>query len=126
MAGLVDDSELRAFSRDLERAAGDVAPQIGAVIKRGALNIKTQMVSEMRSSRHFKGTAASVSFDTRETRDGIEAEIGPDKDRGGALANVAYFGTSRGGGTVPDPLGALEREVPNLDRYIDDILSRLL
>lgn len=127
MAEFVDDSELRKFAVDLQAAAGKIAPEIRAVIGKGALNIKQQMVSEMRASVHFHGAAGSISYDTKLTHDGIEAEIGPDKDKaGGALGNIAYFGTSRGGGTVPDPVHALEAEVPNVEKYIGDLLDRLL
>ena len=40
----------------------------------------------------------------------VSAVIGPEKGAPGSLANVAYFGTSRGGGTVADPEDALQEE----------------
>jgi hypothetical protein len=58
----------------------------------------------------------------------IEAEIGPHSGPGqpGAIANVGYFGTSRGGGTVPDPQGALDAEAPRLESAIGDLLGGIL
>lgn len=110
----IDSSDLRRFEFDLRRATASVRMGIPAVVSRGALNIKNQLAEEMRSSRHFKGAAGSISYDLLDA--GTAADIGPDKDRrGGALGNIAYFGTSRGGGTVPDPQGALDAEVPNFE-----------
>ena len=127
MSELVDTSELRAFAVQLDAAAGEVAPEIREVIQRGAVNIKRQLVSEMAASTHFKGAASSITYDTTIGTDGISAEIGPDKSKGGGpLANIAYFGTPRGGGTVPDPKLALEAEVPNVEKYIGDLVDRLL
>lgn len=122
-----DTSELRAFTADLGDAAAKAGVEVRPVIQRGALNIKRQLVAEMGASDHFKGIAPSISYDTAIVTDGFEALIGPDPDRaGGALENIAYFGSSRGGGTVPDPLGALLAEVPNVERYLADALEDLL
>lgn len=114
----IDDFELRRFTADLRRSSATVRMGTPAVVKKGADNIKNQMVEEMGRSRHFKGTAPSISYDLTDA--GTGAEIGPVKKMGkgsggGNAANIAYFGTSRGGGTVPDPQGALDAEVPNFE-----------
>jgi len=122
-----DSSELRAFATDLGNAPMKVAVEARAVIEKGALNIKRQLTSEMGASSSFKGVASSMSYDMVLSADGIEAQIGPDKDKGGgALANIAYFGGSRGGGTVPDPQGALDAEVPSVEKFIGDLLEKAL
>ena len=93
--------------------------EVEAIVGRGALNIKTQLVREMRESKHFKGFAQGISYDVRSGLafggGVIEAEIGPESDGPGAGANIAYFGTSRGGGTVPEPSGALKAEAPKFE-----------
>ena len=123
MAGIeFDTTELTAFAARLEGAAKATEKQVHAVVQRGAMNIKKQMRAEMSASRHFKGAARSITYDLR-TASGfgggsVEAEIGPTRGRPGSLANIAYFGTSRGGGTVPDPRGALEAEAPNVMEWL--------
>ena len=58
------------------------------------------------------------------TTSGVSAEIGPKKGSPGSLANIAYFGASRGGGgQVPDPEGALLAELPVLEKYLAEILA---
>lgn len=115
----VDDSELRAFAADLTRAPTRVALGARGAVSKGALNIKNQLVSEMRSSIHFKGVAPGISYDLDAA--GLTADIGPTKGGPGALANIAYFGSARGGGTVPDPRGALEAEIPHFEKALLDL-----
>jgi hypothetical protein len=122
-----DTSDLRDLAADLRQAPAKVQRGVGAVIFKGALNIKTQLVDEMSASRHFKGAASSIDFDMshRGAFSAIEAEIGPRSGPGepGALANIAYFGTSRGGGTVPDPQRALDAEAPRVEKALADLLE---
>lgn len=125
-----DVSEVVTLSLDLDRLAATAVPRVRPIIKRGALNIKTQMSAELRGSDAFKGAARQVSFDLNASPDGLEALIGPDKDRArkghGSIANIAYFGGSRGGGgTVPDPVGALLAEAPSLLRYLGELIEEV-
>ena len=132
MAGMsIDDSELRAFAVDLTRAGAGAAAAVRPVVSKGALNIKNQLVEEMSASRSFGALAPSITYDLDD--DGLGAEIGPTKRSGGAGtsnlgfgANIAYFGTSRGGGTVPDPQGALDAEAPRFEKAALDVIEGLL
>jgi len=116
---------IQAFAT-AERAS---ASQARAVVERGAMNIKRQLQRELSDSKHFKGVARDVSYDVRTAGAFgggiIEAEIGPESGPGSAgnLANVAYFGTSRGGGTVPDPSLALAAEVPRFERELGRLVG---
>jgi len=126
-----DTSELNAFAADLTQAPAELDGKILPVVEKGALNIKNQLVSEMRSSKHFKGVAGGISYDIHGGqmfgRGVIEAEIGPTKGSPGSLANIAYFGGARGGGgTVPDPQGALDAEIPKFEQALGDLIEGLL
>jgi hypothetical protein len=111
-----DTSQLRSFEADLRRAPAAVTRAVPPIVSRGALNVKNRIRDDLAGSRHFKGISRSVNYDLLDA--GTAAEIGPDKALGGALGNVAFFGTSRGGGTVPDPRLALEAEIPNLELWL--------
>lgn len=117
----VDTSEVRAAVADMTGVDSRLRPDIAASVKRGANNIKNDLVEQMRSSTHFKGFAPGISYDMV---DDFEAEIGPTKGGPGAGANLAYFGTWKGGGTVEDPEAALEREVPNFEDHMLDVAER--
>lgn len=117
--------ELRRLAVDIASAGKDVERKVKPVLLKGALNIQRQLRKEMRGSRSFGALANSITFDI----EGLAAEVGPVKGSGrGVLnfgANIAYFGTSRGGGTVPDPEGALVEEYPKFERFIREILGEL-
>lgn len=119
------EDELRAYATNLGRLPARLVPGVDAVLKRGAQNIKTGLQDNLAQSRHFRPAAASISYD----RDGdfgtVGYVIGPDKQRfAGALANIAFFGTSRGGGTV-DFEGPFRDELPAVEKYLGDLLEDL-
>ncbi len=129
MAGATfDASEVRALAIDLSNVGRSIDPKVRAVISRGALNIKRQMVAEMSASPSFKGTASSISYDLTGNAFYTEAEIGPKVGEGerGGLGSIAYFGSSTGGGTVPDPQGALNAEAPKVEAALLDVLGGIL
>ena len=136
----IDTSEVRELIADWTRVPDMMAREGRPAIERGARNIRDQLRDEMRSSTHFKGAAKSISYDLDD--DGYGAEIGPKKGGPGAIAVIAYFGGSAwsgrrrpgrgwqqgpgGGGTVPDPLGALEAEAPRFEKALADKAAELL
>jgi hypothetical protein len=121
----IDDRELREYAVTLTAAAAGALGSVVPVMSKAALNIKRQHIAEMGESASFRGTARSIGYDITVTPAGITAEIGPDKERGGALANIAYFGSpsNPGGASVPDPLLAAEAEYPALERFLGDVLE---
>lgn len=128
MAVDFDTSEMRTLARDLTNAGTAAARDIKPIVSRGALAIKNQMRAEMFASPHFKGVGSSITYDITERADGVEALIGPKSGPGspGALGNIAYFGGSRGGGTVADPIGALNAEAPKFEAALLKILGDIL
>ena len=118
----LDTTEVRAAIRDMTSVDRRLRPDIASVVKRGATNIKDDMLKQMRNSKHFKGFTG-ISYDMK---DDFEAWIGPDKGGPGAGANLAYFGTSRGGGTVEDPEETMEREIPAFEEHLADIAERVV
>ena len=108
-------SDFDELASDLASSPERVMREVKSVVSKGSLNIKNQLVSEAQGSRSFGQIARSIGYELTETGNSVEGEIGPDSSRnsaGGLL--MAYYGQSRGGGgTLPDPLGALEAEGPN-------------
>lgn len=121
-----DASELGQLAADLDRSAVEVAVSIRQIVAKGALSIKKQLRSEMAGSQHFGQAARSITYDLAGGGDTIVATVGPTKDGAGPLANIAYFGTPRGGGTVPDPVGALEAEGARTTAWLEKLVGGLL
>lgn len=93
-------AEIRQLSTNLGRVAGSAVKDVDEVLKKGAQNIKNEMVADISRSPHFYGMAGSISYESFYLPGRARYVIGPDKSRrGGSLGNIYYFGTSRGGGS---------------------------
>lgn len=88
---MVDDA--RKLAADLTKKALTDYALVAATVKKGATNLANQYREDAESSgttRHFAG---AIGYDT--SLSGLEAEVGPDKDKPqGALGVLLYFGTS--------------------------------
>lgn len=123
-----DMSQVEALATDLRSTPKQAVDRTRRTVKRAAVDIKEQHRAEMSASRSFGQIASSINFDYRETATTFEAEIGPDKSRRAArLANIAYFGGANGGGgTVPDPENALQKQIPILEKFLGRLLEESL
>ena len=123
----IDTSEIRTLIADMSRVDERLNSHVVGVVEKGAVNIKSDLVDDMRASTHFKGAARGISYDLKFDGFGnagvIRAEIGPEKGGPGDLANIAYFGTSRGGGTVRNPEYALAEEIPRFSKALADVAA---
>lgn len=124
----IDTSELRELIKDMKGVDGRLGRHAVPVVKRGAQNIKTAMQTDLNKSSNagFRYIARTVNYDVDVADGAISAEIGPDKSVGGALANIAYFGSSKGGGTVRDPMEALRDEETNFMRELENLAEELI
>ena len=126
----IDTSEVRAFVAELGRMPARTRAALPPIVAKGAVNIKKQLQAEMGASRSFGHLASGISYDLEDG--GMTAKIGPHKKYTGQKkaprrgANIAYFGTYKGGGTVPDPKEALEAEVPAFRKHILDAVEEAI
>lgn len=121
--------ELRQFAISVGRIVDGAYDEVEGVVNKGALNMKNEMITDALGSTHFKGMARSITYDSENSRDVIRRVVGPDKERrGGALGNIYYFGTSRGGGTgdIDKPLNSEEpRVLSAMQALVDRWAGRL-
>lgn len=125
MSGIeIDTTEVRQIAADATRLPGELSRWLRPAISRGALNIKRAMQADLKQSGNagIRHVARSISYDLKQSGNAVEAEIGPDKPSG-ALANIAYFGTSRGGGHTRDPIEPLNEEAEAFQKAIADIVE---
>ena len=120
----IDASELREFSTELGKVPTKVVTGVRPAVVKAGVNMKNQLREEMDKSKHFKASR-SINFDVSDG--GMAVEVGPTKSGAGNLANIAYFGGAHGGGgTVPDPRGALEAEAPRFEKALTDLVGEIL
>lgn len=126
MSFSMDLSDVRKLATSLGKIAGSSVKDVDGVMKKGAQNVKEEMEADIRTSRHFvgkkgPGLESSISYDSAYGVGGVRYEVGPDKSRpGGALGNIYYFGTSRGGGSG-DIEKPLRSESPRLEKALGDL-----
>ena len=125
MTGIeIDTTEVRSLAADATRMPGELSRWLRPAVSKGALNIKRAMQQDLEESGNagIRHVARSISYDLTDTGTTVEAEIGPDKPSG-ALANIAYFGTSRGGGHTRGPVEPLNEEAEAFQKAIADIVE---
>ena len=116
--------ELRQLSTNLGKIAGSAVKDVDEVLKKGVHNIKSEMVADVSASEHFKGMAGSITYESHYLPGRARWVVGPDKSRrGGALGNIYYFGTSRGGGSG-DIEKPLRSEEPRTMSALADLAAR--
>lgn len=127
----IDSSDMRSFATDLGRASSRTAADVRRVVTTSANAVRKTMRSDMRKSRSFGVLADAIDREVSVTETAIEAEVGVRRRSGaranlGFGANIAYFGSSRGGGTVRDPQAALDEEIPTLEKALSDAIGGAL
>lgn len=105
-------SDFDDLAEDLASSPERVMREVKQVVSKGSLNIKNQLMREAAGSQSFKAIGRSMGYEMTETGNSVESEIGPDSSRNSAAGLLmAYYGQSRGGGgTLPDPINALQAE----------------
>lgn len=122
-----DASELHKLSADFGHASAKVLPLVDKVVEHAAMNLKKDLVGQATYSRHFRGMAGSISYDSAYGLGSVGYEVGPDKDRrGGALGNLFFFGGANGGGGTGDLDGAVRTEQPYMIKALEDVAEGLL
>lgn len=117
-------AELRQLATNIGKIAGSAVKDVDAVLKKGVDNMKREMQADVSGSKHFHGMAGSITYESHYLPGRARWVVGPDKSRrGGALGNIYYFGTSRGGGSG-DIEKPLRTEEPKTLRALAELLDK--
>lgn len=122
----VDVSQLMTLAADFASAE-----EAGAAVKVGvqnALDGAKQRARDTYKGFPNKGIAKvgeTFSYDSKASGGVVQAEFGPTKPKG-ALANIAIWGTSRGGGGLPHPADFMDDKVTSeIADTLDEIVRKL-
>ena len=126
---LLDMAEVDLFAAELKGVPSVLSRHAVPVLKRFAQDVKTDMQTDFRSSgnRGFQKIANQVRYDDITAgAGGYETEVGVDKGGAGNLANIAVFGTSKGGGTHPHPAQIAASHAPAFEKALADAATEIL
>lgn len=130
----IETEGIDELAADMRSATAKLRDDVGQIISKGALNIKLQIKNDFRKSDHFGSTKPggiiqNVRYNLDRKADSLEAEIAPfvDNDGTGGLTGIAIHGGSRGGGgTVADPIIALQAEAPKFEDALAALAGAVL
>lgn len=120
-----DTSEVGKLAADLEKIPAQAVRPLRAAMQTSARRIRDGMRSSVAGHAHLPQFPSSITYETHEKANGIEAEIGPDKSRTqGALGNIVFFGTSKNG-PVADINAPLDAEAPSFEQAVGQAVEKL-
>jgi len=101
---IIDTSQISHLANTLATLPVKKKLLVKAAVKKGAQNIKEEILKDVQSSSNKGFRRIPIEYQIIESGNTVEADISPAKvGRGkghpGSLANLAFFGTARGGGT---------------------------
>lgn len=109
----VDTSEVREFAAKLAAAPEKKRRRVAMIVKKGAQNVKNETRADLTSSGNAAFRRIPIAYEMHERGSMVEADVAPTDGGAGDLANLAFFGTAKGGGTHVFYQHA-RREFPNL------------
>lgn len=117
VTSLFDASELTAFGDKLLAKGVARRAAITMAVKKGAQNVKNDIREDLSSSGNKAFRRIPITYEVKESAGRVTAEIGPSKGGAGSLANIAFFGTAKGGGTHEFYVFG-EDEMPRLAEHV--------
>ena len=116
----LDFGDVEAFAKALDDQGAKVVLAQRAVVKKGALNVKTRLQAEAQGVAHAPGFPRAITFDVELKGDEITAEIGPEKGGAGSLA-LLYLGNSKTGPRLPEPMLAADAEAEVMAEWLGKV-----
>jgi len=116
---IIDASELSALGRRMALADAVAHAKLAATVKKAAQNVKTAIESDVGASSNAGLRQVRIGYETGSTGTVEYADVSPREGGSSNLANIAFFGTARGGGTHQFYEHA-EDELPTLADYVGD------
>ena len=125
----LDMSEVDVFATDLENVPFELSRHAIPVLKRFAQDVKNAQQEDFEASTNkgFRSLRNSVHYDDIiDGADGYETEVGVDKGKPGSLANLAVFGSYKGGGTHMHPTFHATEALPAFENALADLAEELI
>lgn len=120
-----DMSEVGKLAADFDKIPAQAVRPLRTAVQTSARRVRDGLRTGVQGHVHLPQFPASITYETHEQANGIDAEIGPDKARTqGALGNIVFFGTSKNG-PVADLNAPLDAEVPLFEQAVGEVVEKL-
>ena len=123
---LIDAGELTEYGRRIGRSAALADRAIAASVAKAALNIKARTREDVAGSSDKGLRQIPIAYETHDAGSLHSADIAPVDAGAGNLANIAFYGTAKGGGTHRPPDEHARGELPVLAGYVSDALDMVI
>lgn len=125
MAGIVIDlSQVARLASNLSAAGPAIGSAVSPVMAKAGLEMKRKGKAEASAIQGGR-VAAAWSYETKGGANQITVEAGPREGGAGSLA-FFYFGNSKIGPRLPDPVHIVEEESEVTARYLEIAASRAI
>lgn len=122
---LIDAGELTAFGRRAAAAHAKASIEVAKAVKKGAQNVKDAIQKDVSGSGNAAIRRVAIGYELGTTGSSVYADVSPREGGASSLANIAFFGTARGGGTHRFYEHA-EEELPILADYVGQAADDML
>lgn len=122
MPTIIDVSQVVDQARRLAASATEVTTAVRPVISRAGMNMKRQGAAEAQGVQGGRISAA-WGYDVKDG--GLAVEAGPAEGGAGSLA-FFYFGNSKIGPRLPDPVGLLNQEAARTVPFLVEAAVRAM
>ena len=117
-----DMSELYQLAADLESGGKAVSRNARKAVQVTSHKVKTAAQQSVRGRKGLGHAASAISYDTTESGDGVESEIGYDKDRPvGRLGNLIEYGAPNSGNQLSPSHDLGNALIANEQDFVDGI-----
>lgn len=120
----VDASELTAFGRRVAAAHAMASVKVAQAVKKGAQNVKESIQEDVAGSGNAGIRKVQVAYELGSTGTTVYADVSPRDGGASDLANIAFFGTAKGG--THAFYEHAETELPPLAEYVADAADDML
>jgi hypothetical protein len=125
MTASFDFSDLSKLAADLGEVPAKARVNVRKAVEVTARHVKDDWRKPLSQSVMVPRGAASISYDIKDNRGGVTAEIGPDHEGAGALVGMLEYGTPTVGPTGYGHAALQQNEndfVKGIDLALGDIL----
>lgn len=120
----VDVSQVRRLAARLGSVPERKRALVSDAVGHGARNIKAAIRADLSGSSDRAFRSIPIAYEMHGSGTIVEADIAPVRGGAGSLANIAFFGTSRGGGGHEFYEHGI-RELDETARYVKEAASTL-